>query len=555
MIYIGNPVEALVYFKRLDNQINSEQGECGVCGNVNPETIFNIIEARIVDEFGKYTLNRKVLPKRWEERFKENAITENSKMECDALPASLNIPSKFKQLRIFTVRDFLSKISNTQYVLLNLLEAPLLGLILSYIIRYIADPASNVYIFRDNENIPPYIFMCIIVSLFLGLTVSAEEIFRDRKILKREGFLNLSRQSYLMSKIGILFLLSALQTVLFVFVGNTILGIQGMYFDYWFALFTVSCFANVLGLNISASFNSAVTIYILIPLLLIPQMILGGAMFSFDKLNRKLGTAGTVPFVAEFMPSKWVYESLLVNQFINNGYEKYFYQIEKKESKADFYQVYYIPELKDITNECLRAIKDKSDSATKVKNQKLELLRNEITKLASDSKIRFGIMNKLNPESFNSFVAFILKDYLDNVSGYYRDLFKEAYNEKETLINYWLTTQKNLYRSKKDAYFNESVNDIAKKVYEKNKIIRYNNELIQQIDPVFQDPVKRGYFNFRSHFFAPHKNFMNKSFPTFWFNLFVVWSMTIFFYITLSFDLLKKAMLLSERFKKVKKTP
>ncbi|OFX22219.1 MAG: ABC transporter [Bacteroidetes bacterium GWA2_31_9] len=552
MIYIGNPVEAVMYFKRIDNQINSEQGECAICGNVNPETIFNIIEARIVDEFGKYTINRKVTPKRWEERFKENIIAEQAKIEEVAPPASLNIPSKIKQLRIYTVRDFLSKVSNTQYVLLNLLEAPLLGLILSYIIRYIADPASDVYIFRDNENIPPYIFMCIIVSLFLGLTVSAEEIFRDRKILKREAFLNLSKQSYLISKIGILFLLSALQTVLFVLVGNSILGIKEMYFDYWFALFTVSCFANVLGLNISASFNSAVTIYILIPLLLIPQMILGGAMFSFDKLNRKLGTAGTVPFVAEFMPSKWVYESLLVNQFKNNGYEKYFYEIEKKESKADFYQVYYIPELKDITNECLRDIKDKSDSSMNVKHQKLDLLRNEIEKLEADCNIHFGMINKLHADSFNSFVAFIVKDYLDNVTKHYRDLFKDAYNEKETLINYWLTTQKDLYRSKKDAYFNESVADIAKKVYEKNKIMRYNNELIQQIDPVFQDPIKRGYFNFRSHFFAPHKNFMDKSIDTYWFNLIVVWSMTIFLYIALSFDLLKKTLVLSERFKKVK---
>ncbi|HBI80759.1 MAG TPA: ABC transporter, partial [Bacteroidales bacterium] len=55
MIYYGNPVEAVMYFKRLDMQINSNVGECPVCGNVNPELIFNIIEARVVDEFGRYT--------------------------------------------------------------------------------------------------------------------------------------------------------------------------------------------------------------------------------------------------------------------------------------------------------------------------------------------------------------------------------------------------------------------------------------------------------------------------------------------------------------------
>ncbi|HRG09600.1 MAG TPA: ABC transporter permease, partial [Cyclobacteriaceae bacterium] len=102
------------------------------------------------------------------------------------------------------------------------------------------------------------------------LTVSAEEIIRDRKILKRESFLNLSWSSYLFSKLGILFLLSAVQTLTFIIIGNWILEIQGMTWAFWLMLFTVSCFANVLGLNISSAFNSAVTVYVLIPLLLIP---------------------------------------------------------------------------------------------------------------------------------------------------------------------------------------------------------------------------------------------------------------------------------------------
>jgi len=115
--------------------------------------------------------------------------------------------------------------------------------------------------------------MSIIVALFIGLTVSAEEIFKDRKILKREQFLNLSKGSYLMSKVVLLLILSAIQTLLFVLVGNSILEIKGMFLPYWAILFSCSFFANMLGLNISSAFNSAVTIYILIPILLIPQLL------------------------------------------------------------------------------------------------------------------------------------------------------------------------------------------------------------------------------------------------------------------------------------------
>jgi hypothetical protein len=74
----------------------------------------------------------------------------------------------------------------------------------------------------------------------MGLTVSAEEIIRDRKILKRESFLNLSWNSYLSSKLAILFTLSAIQTLLFVVVGNLILEIHGFTFAFWFAMFTTS---------------------------------------------------------------------------------------------------------------------------------------------------------------------------------------------------------------------------------------------------------------------------------------------------------------------------
>ena len=45
-----------------------------------------------------------------------------------------------------------------------------------------------------------------------------------------------------------------IQTFSFVLIGNYILGIRNMYFEYWLILFSVSCFANMLGLNISASF-------------------------------------------------------------------------------------------------------------------------------------------------------------------------------------------------------------------------------------------------------------------------------------------------------------
>lgn len=120
-------------------------------------------------------------------------------------PKTLSLPGKFKQTVIYTMRDLLAKVSNKQYLFINLLEAPRYSLlILAFVIRYKNANSNQDYVFRFNDNFPAFLLMSIIVALFMGLTVSAEEIIRDRKILKRESFLNLSWNSYLFSKLTIL---------------------------------------------------------------------------------------------------------------------------------------------------------------------------------------------------------------------------------------------------------------------------------------------------------------------------------------------------------------
>ena len=127
--------------------------------------------------------------------------------------------------------------------------------------------------------------MGVVVAIFLGLMLSAEDIIRDRRILKREAFLHLNRFSYFNAKILFLAIALAIQSLLFVVIGNSIMQIKGMFFHYWLMFWISSMVAGLVGLNVSATLKSVVSIYILIPVLLIPQILLGGAMIKFDKLN------------------------------------------------------------------------------------------------------------------------------------------------------------------------------------------------------------------------------------------------------------------------------
>lgn len=536
LVQYGNPIEIISYLKNQDGQAEAERVECHICGNVNPEQIFNVVQAKVVDELGQYSSHRKKSPEEWNKLYHQQLDASTIHHATTPPPKNLSIPKKISQWWIYMQRDLKNKLSNKQYLVIALLEAPLLALILSYIIRY--TPDGDTYIFRQNENLPHYIFMLIIVALFIGLTISAEEIFKDRKMLKREAFLNLSKTSYFMSKTVIMLIISAIQAFLFVLIGNVVIDINGMLYHYWFAFFTVAAFSNMLGLNISAAFDEVVTIYILIPLIIIPQLVLGGAMFSFDKMNKDIVRVDKVPVAADMMASKWAYEGLMVNQFVNNRFEKTFYESEFWESNADYMQVYYVPELTKKVNLALEYLKNKETE--KLENV-VELLKNEaILQIKYVKNKDFVKFENLVPGKVNESTLVDYQSFVEELGVYYQNIFAVTHNKKDDLVNYFLQTDEKNYYRLRDSYHNEAVEDIVTKTFEKHKIITFDNRLVQHVDPIYQMPVVRGKFDFRSHLFAPRKHFMGTYFETFNFNMSIIWLMSISLFISLRFNLFRK---------------
>jgi ABC transport system ATP-binding/permease protein len=544
-IYYGNPVDAVSYFKRLVNHVNADESECSHCGNVNPEQIFNIIESKVLDEYGNLTYNRKVSPTTWNTHYKEiiESNIHSDKKHTEIPESIFKIPNIFRQFKVFLTRDVKSKLTNTQYMMINFLEAPLLAFILAYLVRFYNTDVdtSKGYIFGENENVPAYMFMSVVVALFIGLTVSAEEIIRDRKIRKRESFLNLSKGSYLWSKITLMFILSAIQTLCFVIVGNLVLGIEGMFTDYWMVLFTTSCFANILGLNISSAFNSAVTIYILIPFLIIPQLLLAGVVVKFDKLNPTLAKVGSVPLSGEIMASRWAFEALAVNQFKNNKYERNFYKFDKSVSVASYKKDYWMPKLESKLSKIDNGLRD-GKTLNDLRDD-IELLYNEISKeLKFNKKVTTSVIGRINVKDYNADVVGGIKTYLGKIKDYYINVQNSSYKKMDdvNLSMQKTPADKERFLLLKATCDNENLNNLVKNASELNRCIEKNGKLIQQIDPIFEDPIesKLG----RAHFFAPRKYFLVGYFSTYWFNICVIWFMSVILIVTLYFDLFKKVL-------------
>ena len=546
-IYYGNPVDAVSYFKHLVNHVNAEESECWNCGNVNPELIFNIIESKVLDEYGNLTHNRKTSPSEWNKSYvaKIESHIGDIKHQDEIPEAIFKIPNAFKQFKVFIKRDVLSKLTNTQYLLINFLEAPLLAFILAFLVRYFNTDADNKegYLFCKNENLTAYMFMAVVVALFLGLTVSAEEIIRDRKIRKRESFLNLSKGSYLWSKIIIMFTLSALQTVLFVAVGNSVLGVKGMFTDYWLVLFTTSCFANMLGLNISSAFNSAVTIYILIPFLIIPQLLLAGVVVKFDKLNPTLAKQGGVPLVGEMMASRWAFEALAVNQFKENKYYRNYYKYEKVISICGYKKNYWKQKLENKIFKVDREIAEylkKEETAND-----LALIKSEIKKEIAflKNKYVYSDLEKLNPKDYSPKVSASLKAFLMIINEHYIKRENKTRDDMDD-VTHKLTekhTAEGLVKLRQD-YENESLSQLVKNANDISgeACLEKDGRLIQRIDPIFYDPTESNVG--AAHFYAPTKKFFGKLISTYWFNMAIVWLMSITLMVMLYFDVFKKVL-------------
>lgn len=551
IIFNGNPMDAIAYFKSEASYVNSEERECYLCGNIKTEQPLRIVEARIVNPYGKLIRKRKVSPEEWyklyidnfENKFEWKRKIDFTKKET--LPQNrFSIPSRKRQFKIFSKRDALSKLKDKQYLAINLLGSPLLALILGFCTKYLVGAESSIYLFSDNVNIPVYLFMAVIVAMFIGLNVSAEEIIKDRKLLKRESFLNLSRFSFLNSKIFVLFTISAFQTLVFVLIGNHILEIKGMTLSYWAILFSVAAFSNMIGLNISSGLNSVVAVYVLIPLILVPHLLFSGTIVSYENLHPSISSKEYVPIVGDIMVTRWGYEALAVNQFKNNDYQKHFFEAEKNMSQVSYYSSTLIPTIEQLNQECLSFYKKEDKSNLDIKWQTLKKALHQLK-----NEDVWNIENStLDIEQFSDDYYAIIKTGLDSLQAHYNreySYYSKQKDEKSLALISHLDSVEKVVELQQNHY-NEALADWVLNRKDVKQVEYYNGKYIQKKNPIYKSPInKYG----RAHFYAPTKKVWNINIPTPIFNCIVIWLGIAFLYITLYLDVLRRIIYFFEVFR------
>ncbi|MDH6343119.1 ABC-type multidrug transport system ATPase subunit [Parabacteroides sp. PFB2-12] len=495
-IYDANPIEAITYFKQAARYTDQDISVCSTCGNVNPELILNIIDSKKIDDSGHPTNIRKFTPEEWHERYRESR-PPLKRVATHHLPDNRQQkPPWWKQFMIFSERNIRRKLTNKQYLTLALIEAPLLAIIVALLTRYVE---GDTYTLFANKNFVSYIFMAIIVVTFIGLSISAEEIIKDRIILKRERFLQLSRGSYLSSKIIYLGVLSGIQSLLFILVGNLIMGVGFDMLGVWWSVLWMTAFlANLTGLWLSQTLSSIVSIYITIPLLLIPQILLCGLVVSFDDLNTKASEKNIVPLIGEIIPSRWAFEGLVVEQFKSNAYNKHFFHIEKEKFQAQYYESIHLPEMRALIHN-----QEGKDSAIIRKT-----LQNELAVVARAARIApIGKEEMPLP-------------YLEKAE---KALHQRAHNFTALLDQ----RQEEMIRDHTTAWFNDlkknnhnlAIEELVMNTGTKHFYKESNDRIYPQVGIIYFNPDSPWG---RAHFYSPVKNIAGNEVPTHKFNLLVL---------------------------------
>ena len=164
--------------------------------------------------------------------------------------------------------------------------------------------------------------------MFLGLTNSATEILRDRPTLRRERNCHPIAWLYVTSKFSALSLVAGAQCFAYLLVGNTLLGLRGLMLEHWIWMTLTCCTGTAMALFVSSIVRTERAALTSVPLLLVPQMLLAGALVPFPEMNRALfedsalnRDRGGAPVPAFIMPLRYAYEAMVVTQATRNPFE------------------------------------------------------------------------------------------------------------------------------------------------------------------------------------------------------------------------------------------
>ncbi|MDD4235121.1 MAG: ATP-binding cassette domain-containing protein [Bacteroidales bacterium] len=492
-VYYGTPAEAPGYFRNIAEIADNTGLNCPACGSYKPDDLFKILEF-------EYNNKRRIKSETWYEYYlKEHVLSVNSESSTEQERVSKQ-GSFIKKTITYLQRDFKRSFLKISTFLMNLA----LPIILIVLIGLISRAGITPYTLFHNPNLPAAILMLIVAALFTGMVSTGTYINGDSEFRPTDIIIDKSQKAYLFSKLLQAVFWAAIASLIFTTGFLSFLSIHDLFTRYFIIVFLTTLFGSLTGLVLSKWIRSATLVYLLVPALIIPQLMLSGLVIDYNNLPQYLKNEEYVPLIAEPIASRWAFEALCVNQYTNNDYEFYFNQTRQELHRANYYLFYFIPLVED-------TYKTNAEGAT-------QIIKNEQNK--------YYHFPQFSTDNFNS---------LNFLKHYFNQLRQNAINEEDQIKS----QLKKVYdlNQLSSNYTNSSLNKLLFNVYNDKGYKIISNNVIRKYAPVYHIPYQK--FG-RAHMFAPYKRMGNYLISTHNFNSLILTLMNLLLTILLFINIPKR---------------
>jgi len=289
MAFYGPPKDLVRYFDAASKDLQLPLAE-GMTHR-GADFVFDVLETPMPRLHTAGKMKRRFPPDFWQERFENQRVIDHLSLSRNSqATGGMEVPTaddqvpapeppehgrrqKWMIFKTHLQRAAKSKFRHRGTFYSIFLEAPLLAGLIAITLRA---SAEGSYLFHSALHLPSYLFLAVTVAMFFGLTNSATEVLRDRPLLRRER----------------------------------------------------NC-RPALALLISVIAKSERTALSAIPLILVPQILLAGALIPFKEMNRGLFVgaddgrdSGGEPVPSTIMPLRYAFEGSIVSQATENRFEQ-----------------------------------------------------------------------------------------------------------------------------------------------------------------------------------------------------------------------------------------
>jgi ABC-type multidrug transport system ATPase subunit len=194
-----------------------------------------------------------------------------------------------------------------------LAQAPIIALLVVLVFRKQATAAIDTGSLAEmtrgfgevGRGVGSTTFVLGLAAIWFGCSNAVREIVGEWSVYQRERMVNLGLLPYLLSKFTVHGLLCFFQCAILLAVVRWGIRLEGPFWPMFGVLALASLVGVAIGLTVSAVAKTSEAAIALLPLIILPMLLLGGALQPLHKLTAPL------PQVASVLPSRWAFEGLL----------------------------------------------------------------------------------------------------------------------------------------------------------------------------------------------------------------------------------------------------